>query len=367
MKKLSKNGKLSLLAGGIILYALSPVPAMAAGCEQGATYTGTKGQQNINMQFAPPVLNLNKDIQPGEVVYHSPLHSLEFTCLPIRVGDTGPVLMAGGGYVGSFFSLLNSANLKLQIVINGKIWTPWSNTEKPEPESLAFSTPYKDKNPRTENFPGGEIQLVLRKSLDRPVRVILPQTNDIIRIVHRYGGFSKDYIAIGTSNQTQVNLIPKCIIKTTVPEAVDLGRVITGGQGSLPSPRTFYIKTSFNKDCDGFSDVSDWAGFTLNYSIRFDVSNAEDLVPPGNTGIRLKSKADGDSLQNNGLILVIKEQGAIPVAFNKWKGVDTALTNNNNPMTLHYTASLEPVQGGNITSARTGKFSQQVTVKVAYQ
>ncbi|ECF3780429.1 hypothetical protein E3O66_16215 [Salmonella enterica subsp. enterica serovar Oslo] len=367
MKKLSKNGKLSLLAGGIILYALSPVPAMAAGCEPGTTYTEGKGQQNVNLQFAPQVLNLNKDMNPGDVVYHSPLHSLKFTCQPIKSGSSGPALVSGDGYKGRFFSALDSANLKLQIVINGTTWTPWSNSERPEPEYLTFATPYPDDKPRTVDFPGGEIQLVLRKSLDSPVQVTIPKTDDIIRIIHRSGAFSNDYISIGTLNPTQVNLIPKCIIKTTVPEAVDLGRVITGGQGSLPSPRTFYIKTSFNEDCGGFSKVSEWTGFTLNYSIRFDVSNAEDLVPPGNTGIKLKSKADGDSLQNNGLILVIKEQGATPVAFNKWKGVDSALTNNNNPMTLPYTASLEPVQGGNITSARTGKFSQQVTVKVAYQ
>lgn len=373
MKKLWINGKLSLLAGGIILYALSPVPARAvelkAGCEQGTSYTGDKGQQNVNLQFAPPVLNLNKDIQQGEVVYQSPLPALTFTCKPIRPGDSGPVLVAGDGYVRNFYGILDKAGLQLRIVINGKNWVPWSNTERIPPEFFAFSTPYANDNLRTESFPGGTLQLVLRRPVDKPVKVSLPPTNDIVRIMHREGAFPTggNYIGIGSSTHTWVNLIPKCIIKTTVPEAVDLGRVITGGQGSLPSPRTFYIKTSFNKDCEGFSDVSSWTGFALNLSIRFDVSNAEDLVPPGNTAIKLKSKADDGSLQNNGLILVIKKQGAIPVAFNKWVGVDEAISNTNSPMTLPYTASLEPVQGGNITSARPGKFSQQVTVKVAYQ
>ncbi|EDS7590204.1 hypothetical protein AAQ05_005722 [Salmonella enterica subsp. diarizonae] len=151
-----------------------------------------------------------------------------------------------------------------------------------------------------------------------------------------------------------------------MPAEIDLGRVITGGQGSLPSPRDFYIRPSFNRDCEGFSDINGWGGFALNLDIQFEVNNTGDLTSD-HTRVRLKNKSNTDAVQDNGLLLVIKKDGAIPVKFNEWEKVNQAISTINNPLNLLYSASLEPVQGGDITSAKPGKFSQQVTVKVRYE
>lgn len=364
MKKIKNNQRLYLLSGSVTLLALCPALAMSTstGCQTGLSYTEDKGVQTINLPLAPAEITLNKDSAPGSVVFEAPLQTFKFTCTGYP-GRGGPSLHKGGNY-DSFLSTLTKANLKLQLKIDGQnVWVPGN------PEFLSFASDYTESlKPKTGDFPGGVFQLVLTKPVNKPVRVSLPATSDIIAIYSNMGSPGYNRVGIGTSNSTWVSAIPQCIGKTSVPAEIDLGRVITGGQGSLPSPGAFYIRPSFNRGCEGLSDLTgkDWTGFALNLDIQFEVSNPGDLTS-NHTRIRLKSKNNTGEAQYNGLQLVIKENGAIPVKFNEWKGVDQPISIINNPLNLFYSASLEPVQDGDITSAKPGKFSQQVTVKVRYR
>ncbi|EHU7139085.1 hypothetical protein KZK14_005086 [Salmonella enterica] len=362
MKKRKNNERRYLLSGSVILLALCPVAALAEvtyGCQRGDSYTTDKGIQNENLPLMPPEINLNKDSPVGAVVYETDLSPFQFTCKGF-VPRTGPALHAGAQYL-SFRRFLESAGLKLQLIIQGKTWVPGTT-----PEFLNIGSPYPSDVPRTGTFPGGKVQIVVNTPVNKPVKVSVPQTNDIIEIRFAVDSGTGGVIAFGTDKRTWVNAIPACIGKTSVPAEIDLGRVITGGQGSLPSPRTFYIKPSFNRECEGFSDVGSWTGFALNLDIQFEVSNTVDLTPD-RTRIRLKSRGNTGDVQDNGLQLVIKRNGAIPVKFNEWATVDPAISTINNPLNLPYSVSLEPVQGGDTTLAKPGKFSQQVTVKVRYE
>ncbi|ECG8632848.1 hypothetical protein FNN91_17910 [Salmonella enterica subsp. salamae] len=349
---------LSLIAGCASL--LAPLPALAAlssGCQTGPAYTEDKGVQTINLPLAPPEITLNKDSTPGSIVFEAPLQTFKFTCVSYP-GRGGPSLHKGGNY-DSFLRLLEKANLQLRIKIDGQSpWVPGS------PEFFPFTSDYDGALvPKTVDFPGGVFQLVLTRPVDKPVRVYLPSTSDIIAIYASNGSAGFNRVGIGTSGSTWVSAIPQCIGKTSVPAEIDLGRVITGGKGGLPSARQFYIKPSFNQECGGLGELGNWGSFALNLSIQFEVSNAADLMA-GNTGIKLRNNGD---LLNNGLKLVIKRYGAIPVTFNKWEDIDQAISVNNNPLNLYYSASLEFITPGNVSSTPTGKFSQQVTVKVRYK
>ncbi|EIZ2110996.1 hypothetical protein MOQ95_005755 [Salmonella enterica] len=369
MKKRKSNQRRYLLSGSVALLVLCPVAALAkltTGCQPGTSYTEDKGLQTINLPLAPAEITLNKDSTAGSVVFEAPLQTFKFTCIGYT-GRGGPSLHKGGSY-DSFLATLTKANLKLQLKINGKnAWVPGVTSEflsvLPSGSDYAES-----EKPETFDFPGGVFQLVLTKPVNRPVRVKLNPTSDIIAIYATQGSAGLNRVGIGTSNATKISAIPQCIGKTSVPAEVDLGRVITGGQGSLPSPRNFYIKPSFNRECAGLSDLSgeEWTGFALNLDIQFEVSNTGDLTPD-HTRIRLKSENNTGDAQDNGLQLVIKKDGATPVKFNEWDKVNQAISIINNPLNLFYSASLEPVQGMDITQAKPGKFSQQVTVKVRYE
>ncbi|EJQ8147126.1 hypothetical protein N8J30_003387 [Salmonella enterica subsp. enterica serovar Newport] len=357
MKKRKSNQRRYLLSGSVALLALCPVAALALGpgCQLGDEYKTDKGIQNINLPLAPAEINLNQDTAVGAVVYETTLPPTPFTCKSFS-GKSGPALHKGTKY-DSFLSYLEKAGLKLRLKIPGKgAWVPGM------PEFLAFSTPYDSDEPRTEKFPGGKLQLVVNQQMNKPIHISVPQTDDLIAIRSSDDTAGLNAITFGSDKATWINAIPECIGKTTVPDRIELGRVITGGQGSLPSPKNFYIRPSFSEGCKGFSDISTWTGFALKLDIQFEVSNTGDLTPD-HTRVRLKTTGDA---QDNGLQLVIKKDGATPVKFNEWEK-SQSISTVNNPLNLFYSASLEPVQGGDITSAKPGEFSQQVTVKVRYE
>ncbi|EEJ5471503.1 hypothetical protein AU693_004574 [Salmonella enterica subsp. diarizonae] len=360
MKKIKNNKIISLSAGivcTLILLALLPVSAFALGpgCQPGSEYTTDGGLQQLNLNLTPDKINLNKDTPVNSVIYETTLPTIQFTCYTDST-KFGPVIEKGARFTTVLNPALREAGLKLQLEINGEKWMPDEGAEY-----LAFPD-YTEKGSRTETATG-KLRLLLARPIDKPVKISVPATSDILEIKYGPGRKSNGYIALGTTNSTWIHYIPQCIGKTSVPAEVDLGRVITGGKGSLPLPRTFHIKPSFNSECAGFDTVNNWGGFALNLSIQFEVTNSVDLTS-GGKGIKLKNK---DSSQDNGLMLVIKKDGAVPVTFNRWENISPAITASNSPLDCPYTASLEPVIPGTTSSAKTGSFSQQITVKVRYE
>ncbi|HFZ8316712.1 TPA: fimbrial protein [Salmonella enterica subsp. enterica serovar Litchfield] len=356
MKKIMHKRRLSLWGGVMLL--LVPVlysgAARAAelpnGCQLGTTYTGDKGAEPANIKV-PMKITLNQDTPEGSVVYEETLPSMKYVCKTFGP-SVSPSIIGGDNFFKGFSSDLQKAGLRIEYTINGN--GPFTPTRT---DFFAIDS-YPQAGAQT--YSGtlrGSFRLILDKKPDRPLNQVIARIDDILRLV--YGRIGNNYVSFGTSNATQIYYVPKCVGKVSVPAVVDLGRVITGGKGSLPSPRNFYINTSFNHDCAGFNDISTWGGFSLTLEIKFSAAGADDKTTSSSLILY------NDDGQKNGLQLVIKEAGSKTVTFGKWSPVSPAITPNDLPLNLFYTASLEPT--GSVTSAVTGKFSQNVTVKVRYQ
>ncbi|HFW3921003.1 TPA: hypothetical protein ACIBLQ_004306 [Salmonella enterica subsp. enterica serovar Birkenhead] len=365
MKKIMHKRRLSLWAGVMLLSALALLPGVAqaaknpadfpVGCQFGSeeNYKNMTGPVPVTVRLFPEQINLNKDT-PAGVIYQTSLPPLDYTC---NVGSSSVyklTLQQSDGFKGYLESQLNHAGLTVRFTINGKQFTLANNAQE---VIGTFGNPGFNSGQIT-----GTVELLYDGSVKAPLDISFAPTKDIINLTAglKVGPYS--YLSLGTSNATQIYYVPKCIGKTSVPAAVDLGRVITGGKGSLPSPRNFYIKPSFNQDCDGLNDISTWDKFTLALEIQFSAAGGGKLSADGK-GIVLKNNDN----QENGLKLVIKEAGSTPVTFDSWSKIGPAISVANSPLNLHYTASLEPATPGGVTSAVTGKFSQPVTVKVHYQ
>lgn len=347
MKKIMNARWLCLFTRITSVLPLLPFSATAAEIPYSCT-TATPGMA-IKL---PGVINMNKDMSPGTVVYETQLPAIKYTCFLST--PASPSLVPGFDYMTKILKILKDNGLKMVVDTGSGSWSPESQLDK---------FPLGDK--KTGEITGtlsGSFKLVLNESISKPVKVLIPTVSDFFRIIPGYIGESYPYIKSGLSANTWLYFVPKCVGKTSVPAEVNLGRVITGGKGSLPSPRNFYIKPSFNQDCKGFQDINSWDKFLLTLEIQFSAAGDGSLSADGN-GIILKN-ADG---QENGLKLVIKEAGSTPVKFGAWSQISPAISVVNSPLNLHYTASLEPATPGGVTSAVTGKFSQPVTVKVRYQ
>jgi len=203
----------------------------------------------------------------------------------------------------------------------------------------------------------GRLELYIVRALDRPLSVIIPTGPGLFQITPGSSFSTPDIISIGsTLASTQAFMIPDtCLVKVAVPNTVDLGIVYSLGNLPLPPPRSFNVNVALNPDCDGFGDPINWRGFILPFKISFLTPDAA----AGDTAISLKN-SDGSP---NGLSLALKQNGALPVAFNRTADYPTSLTSGSrSAMDLPYTA--EVVKNG--AALVTGKFSQQVVVNVTY-
>ncbi|EBQ4753462.1 hypothetical protein LE36_07800 [Salmonella enterica subsp. diarizonae] len=363
MKKIKNRREKSLLTGvasiaGLFILALRPLPALAldGGCQTGDNYMEDKTIQHSSLALIPSEINLNKDMSVNQMIYRVPLQSLTYTCY---TGDTpdakgkAPRMRRGGGSV-AFINQLEKAGLRPELTINGQTW------DLPNQEFFniwpAFS---QSENYRQTLTLSGELRLILTEHVAQPKRILIDKSDRIITIDN--GLTRSNYITLDTKNNTLVSYIPHCIGKVRVPTDIDLGRVITGGSGSIPSPRQFNITTSFNQDCAGFGNVKGWNGFTLPLFIQFEAPGGK--LTSGRNGILLEN----ENKEENGLILEIKPGagGGAPVKFSDWNGINPSLTLTNNPLTTYYTAGLKSV--GPISSLKKGDFHQEITVKIRYE
>ncbi|EEP0997557.1 hypothetical protein HAY25_004635 [Salmonella enterica] len=355
-----KNYRVISLPAGIVctltLLTLLPMSAFALGpgCQFGNNYITDMGPQIYDQRFTPDTIILNKDVQINDVIYEVPLSALTFTCYSDTI-KFGPYITRGNGFITRFNPELKKAGLKLQLEINGTTWSP------EDVESIPIGSNYENPGPSDARTINGKLQLIVRENMSKPVKISVPKVSDILDIIYGPGRKTANYIALGTSNSTWVNYIPKCIGKVRMPTDIDLGRVITGGRGSIPSPRQFKITTSFNQECNGFSDVSGWNSFTLPLFIQFEAPGGE--LTPGGDGVLLKNEQS----EKNGLILEIKPGagGGTPVKFSDWNGINPSLTLTNNPLTTYYTAGLKSAVP--ISSLKKGNFHQEITVKIRYE
>lgn len=352
MKKSKTGSYISLPAGAagiLMLSALVLLPASAL-AQDYECHTTTP----VTIRL-PASINLSQSTDINTAVFSSDNVTVKYTCYVPAKGS--PKIIAAGDFV-STQSALKAAGLKLQVTANGMPWVPGGPGA-----SERFSLGPENTDNVAKDVSGTatlSFQLILVDKITRPTRVSVPANGDMLHIIPHFKGYSD--IIFGTSGPSMVFYIPECILKISVPGEIDLGRVITGGTGTLPAARPFKITTTFNPECSTSGvDISQWGNFALSLKLLFDSMNGE--LTPDSRGIVLKNQ----NSMANGLKLVIKDgTGSTPVVFNDWSDVGRALTTTSGPVILPYFAAVEPVIPGNISSAKTGKFSQQITVRVNY-
>ncbi|WP_162876369.1 fimbrial protein [Achromobacter insuavis] len=332
------------------------------GCSFGSTYVPGGGLAAFNQEFVPARLNMKRNSQVGEVVYSVPLPTIPWACgAPANTSYGTPKLVTRNDYVVTA-NALDSASLGLRLVLNVGTWTVLANDA-----GVVIGKPWAKRTPGVilpQNMPAqngllsGRLELFIVRPIDRPLSVNIPLGPGLFRIVPGGTFDSPDQILIGsTLASTQAFLIPDaCLVKVAVPNTVDLGFVYPLGNLPLPAPRSFNVNVAFDPGCEGFGDSSNWRGFILPLKITFSTPDA--VV--GGQAISLRN-SDGST---NGLNLVLKQGGAIPVAFNREAQTDplSLIAGVRPAMNLPYTA--EVVKNG--AQIITGKFSQQVVVKVTY-
>lgn len=332
------------------------------GCSFGSTYVPGGGLAEFNQEFVPARLNMKRNAQVGEIVYSVPLPNIPWACgAPDRTSYGAPKLIARNDYVQTA-SALDSASLGLRLVLNVGTWTVLPNDA-----GVTIGRPWATRVPGVlfpPNMPAqngvlsGRLELFIARAIDRPLSVNIPLGPGLFRIIAGGTFISDDQILIGsTLASTQAFLIPgTCLVKVTVPNTVDLGIVYSLGNLPLPAPRSFNVNAAFDPGCEGFGDSSNWRGFILPLKITFSTPDA--VV--GDQAISL-TNSDGST---NGLSLVLKQGGAIPVAFNREAETNpvSLIAGVRPAMNLLYTA--EVVKNG--APLVTGKFSQQVVVNVTY-
>lgn len=354
--RLARTG---LLATAWMLACLwsSPAPAQGLpfGCQLGSTYTGDKGTQSVSNPMGPPVLNIVKDTPVGTTVFSGPLPPIPYVCqsgtaLSLRFG---PALVGTANFVNLHVSL-QKVGLGLRLKFPDA--TPWIPTAPGTDLSTGYQVLPNYTQPHTA-FPGtlrGTLELFVERQVSSPVQVLLPATPDLFELVYGPGRATDNKISIGMSSNTWVRMIPaQCLVTVAVPNTVNLGVAYVADKFPMPPARPFDVKMALNPDCDGFGDPSHWTGFVLPVDIMFDI--------PGTPAGAVASPLKNDAGDPNGLDLVIKLAGAIPVHFNQWESA-VSLTSVQPVTSLSYTASL----ARNGAPVKTGKFSQQVIVRVQY-
>lgn len=350
----------ALAVAGSLFACLLPVAAHALGpgCQldpkRAGNYTQDMGTQAAPGQFAPTLLTLDKSNPPGTVVYDAPLPPVPWVCVS-NSASTAPFLVSGGNLT-SVLNELRRVGLKLIIKINGyPDWEPTGNTTDDRFRLSAERYAPKSATDPTLTAAGlllGRMQLVTVTPPTKPVRAYFPPYADLVRM--HYAFIHTNHIEIGSNNDTAISLIPTCIAKISTPGTVHLGRAYSVGNLPLPAPTQFTIAADFNEACDGGFRVIDLGNMVVPLQIKFQPEGGAVLTSQ-NQNIELKN-TDGTP---NGLALRVKENGAIPIAFNEWRESES-LSVALHPRNLYYSAELMKTGAPLVP----GTFSQQVTILV---
>ncbi|MCZ8393829.1 hypothetical protein [Achromobacter xylosoxidans] len=346
-----------------IACCLLPLPALALGpgCQLDPTvsgnYTQDLGASYALGQLAPRQITLDNNNPPGTVVYDEPLPPVPYVCIATSLA-TAPFLNAGTGLT-TVLKELRRAGLKLVINIAGlPPWEPTGNTtdDRFRLTNVAYAPKSPtDPTPTVKGVLFGRMQLVVVTPPSIPIHAYFAASKDLVRLNPAFIG--ANYVAIGSTNDTSVDLLPRCIAKISTPASVSLGRAYAVNSLPLPAPVEFTMYADFDETCDGGFRVVDLGSLDVPLKIMFQPTDNLELDAL-NQGIVLK----GDDGQPNGLNLVLKKDKVYRVTFNTWENTQT-LSTSRRPVPLVYSAQLSK-SGGPL---KVGPFSQKVTVLVTYQ
>ncbi|MFY2999398.1 hypothetical protein ACOTIX_09515 [Achromobacter xylosoxidans] len=341
-----------------------PPPVPLGGCQLGAAYDDSKrGRFDALGQLAPPVIALDKADPVGTIVYNRALPPVPWVC--VMPGDQTGYLpfLSPGGTLGIVLKELEKVGLKLTIQIQGlPAWTPTADTagDRFRLTDVTYK-PISATDPAViaTGVLRGNLQISVVKPPVRPTRAYFPATPDLVRL---HAGLIKDaYIGIGSSNNTTISIIPRCIAKIATPGVVNLGRSYAVNGLPLPPPVNFTLTADFDESCDGGFRVMDLGNMIVPLQAQFQPAGANLELAPDNSAIVLKN-IDG---QANGLNLNITPLGGgVATRFNEWhEWTGPSLTPLNRPLSYSYSARLQ--KSG--TPMVPGEFSQQVTVLITFR
>lgn len=357
----------------LALACLAPLPAHAV-VNEGCQFTrgpnqldsyyddNVIGPEGIPKPLVPDIITLDKSTPVGMTVYSRVLPVVPFTCVS-NDATAHPTLISGEGINAAYHSL-QEIGLKLVITIDGfGDWEPPDNkydNRFPLTNLNYKANPLSGGRLTTSHLLKGTLKLVVVTPPTKPMRRFILRNSDMVRVIPTNSTSATNYVKIGSSNDTAVSIIPKCIAKIVAPaEPVYLGRAYSAGDFPLPPKQPFELKADFDESCDGGINIADLGGdITIPLKVMFQ--------PVGNT--ELSALSEGIVLKNtdgapNGLELRLRQGGAIPVTFNQWVDESTSLTVVNRPLPLRYSAELAK-SGRPLVP---GKFQQQVNVLVTFQ
>lgn len=352
-----------VVAAAWSLACLLPAPACALGpgCQvnTGGGYTMDKGASLATGRLAPDTILLDKTTVVGTVVYDQPLPPVPWICVNNSLAGS-PFLSAGAGLQKAVTDL---KAVGLQIVLQIGNYPPWVPTGNSSDDRFRLSdvlyapASATDATPTAKGLLLGNLRLVVTKAPDKPISMFIPANPDFVRMNPQF--LHSNHIEIGSLNGTNVSFIPRCIAKITTPGTIPLGRAYAMTSLPLPPPVNFTLYADFDPTCDGGFDLNSLGKLIVPLKIQFQPADAAALSANAQ-GIILKN-SDG---QANGLSLELKENGVIPVVFNRWTDAPgPSLSTSVRPVPLYYTAEL--TKSG--TTVIPGKYSQKVTVLVTFQ
>ena len=352
----------SILAA-LAIACLLPLPAQALGpgCQldptQAGNYVQDMGLSHALGQLAPKQITLDKSTPPGTIIYDQSLPPVPWVC--IATGYTTQPFLSAGGNLQTILNELRRAGLRMVILINDlPPWEPTGNTTDDRFRLTNVTYAPKsatDPTPTAKGVLLGRLQLVVVTPPSKPLHAYFPALQDLVQINPDF--LHSNHVGIGSSNDTSIDIIPRCIAKIATPGTIRLDQAYAASGLPLPPKVNFTLYADFDPSCDGGFSIVDLGSLAVPLKVMFQPEDNLELAS-FNREIVLKG-ADG---QPNGFTLGIKQDGITPITFNEWHNTST-LSTAIRPVPLYYSAQLAK-SGGPLA---TGPFSQKVTVLVTFQ
>lgn len=351
------------ILAAVAIACLLPLPAQALGpgCQldptQAGNYVQDMGVSHALGPLAPRSIVLDKSTPPGTVIYDQPLPPVPWVCIAAST-STQPFLSAGPN-LRTVLTELHRAGLKLIVQVNNL--PPWEPTGSTTDDRFRLTNvtyapkSATDPTPTAKGVLLGRMQLVVVTPPTKPLHAYFPASSELVQLNPAF--LHGNHVAIGSNNDTSIDVIPRCIAKISTPGSIPLGRAYASSGLPLPPKVNFTLYADFDESCDGGFKVVDLGKMAVPLKIMFQPEENLELASL-NHEIVLKG-ADG---QPNGFTLGLQQDGVYPVIFNQWTNTATISTAVH-PVPLYYSARVSK-SGGPLV---TGAFSQKVTVLVTFQ
>lgn len=335
-----------------VLMALTAVtPVYADTSNEGSCGVGQYNPDADWINFSYNINNINmkaKDAPVGTVLYESTPVTIPFICrIKNAYYPQQPALVRLAAF-GPVYDALLKAGLNLQLLVNGRVWTPDTSGSG---EMISLGGDYTSSTgPRTLSL---GFRILRSGGASAPLTTVPGGVFFRIWPLNANIG-SSNFAGPGIQfNSFTLQFIPECIGTVSIlPSRINFGHVMTDYLSqTLPKERTFTVRAEANPSCPN-------AGlFSLSLNSEFSVSG---VTVKGTDVLSLMN----DKEEANGLQLTLKDElSGRNVAFGTVSGFGAVSPATPNGVSRNYTARLEQIPGETL---KTGPFSADVVVTMTY-